>query len=1578
MIRVIAMIMLLESSLFAVGNCDGSGNCYVSLLATGTGSGADWTNACTDFTGACDVTSSAMRGTTIWVGGSPGQPIGPSYTAKSFSAPDSGTTPITIIAADAQNHGTNTGWNKLSAQAVVSFTGPLAISTDYWVFNGQFRARMRYTTESNGGGTYHDQFYGYHMQVNNPTNASGALQISGSNVTIRYMYIQGSAVTAPLAVGVYGQNLADNGIYYAPGVTNEYVGYSWIGFTGADSVKASSGSNFIFEYDMFTKNHMGTTTLASSAISIGDLTNLIVRYNHFHNITGQGILTDANVDANAFTPNWYFYGNDIFWDTTIHGGSTAYGLGGIVVMPGETLNGGIINVYNNTMAGINITGCGTTEPCSSIALNLTGSTTGSCGAHTQNCIGASAPVGTVLNNLWWNPYAATNFVAPTNAQWTPTGDYGQGICASTGCTNNGVFITRGPNDINTLGGNPFKSFNAVMGTVAWYNFNLVPVANTAAGVLPTGAGINPPGCNALLNCEINDPNYVTLGANGTIQRGAFQINSRTLTGITIGPPPGTGYGVHVGSTLQLTPQCTWSAAPTSDNCPDGTTPFIKQWTTNDVTVVTMSSSGVITGVSPHNAFVSLGYGGLTTGNLTGIVVTDGQGTRPVATLPTGIVRTGSPMAFGGFDTTAFDASFPTVYSDPCPTGVGCKRWTPTDSTTLQNAIVNSQPGDTIVLQAGTTYTLGAGTGAVGFFLLPARPNPSSKWTYIISSNMGSLPPQGTRVSPNDAVNMPTIVQTVSNGNGFFRADTNSDHWWIAGINMYGNPSGTPNPTAPPAVGWAMTSTGLTVETATAKMPDSITLDRCYVHTAYNFNILSGINNGSEQPVPVTFNASHFAALDNYIQLAVKIQTQSNNNLTATHGPVKLINNFFSGLGEDVILGGSGGYSNAFVASDIYVKNNTFWKDPQWRVPGFTVVLNSNYQIENNLELKQCNRCLIDGNILQNSWASGQGGGGFVMNTSTAITGPNNVINDVTFSNNILTGQLAPIAATEIGSTGEGCDDTISPCQYPGEARRLNVFNNLAIQGYQGPPGGRGTADFTIVGSIWRLAADWIWQHNTLVGPYLTDHLYCEKSIMMTNNNSSELPPTQNMWLLDNVLCRPVLATNTSAIGTPMLTTAMGDPSTVPLATRFSGNVMQYFTAQSDPAGATWPANNTYTASNFTYNSPTTGDYTLVTPVQPASDGAPQSGISYSVIMAHQHPALGNCSISGTVGGSGYNVSITGAATLTVQSNANGAYSIPNLAAGNYTVTPYMSGYSFTPPSISVTNSTCVTTGVNFNGTQLPTYTISGTVAGAILSGVTVKMTLTNGGTTTTDTSGNYSFAGQVPGYYVIAPSFTGYTFSPASATVHILNTGGNVTVPVFTATATGPSYSISGTVSTAGGGLSGVTLNLSGNGIAESITDGATGTYSFTGLPNGVYTITPSRLNYSFSPASLSATVNNANVTGINFTGTALLISSTISGTITGRVISGVTLTLSGGATTTTTSSGAGTYAFSNLANGTYTVTPSLSGYFFSPGSLSITVNSANVPNQNFVSSIATIASIGHIGPAAAVARTTKKSNKPK
>src|SRR4051794_28292292 len=78
---------------------------------------------------------------------------------------------------------------------------------------------------------------------------------------------------------------------------------------------------------------------------------------------------------------------------------------------------------------------------------------------------------------------------------------------------------------------------------------------------------------------------------------------------------------------------------------------------------------------------------------------------------------------------------------------------PLTSAALTTAINNAALGDTIILQAGTTYT--------GAFTLKNKTG-GSGYITIQSSNLASLPGPGVRVSPSDAVNMPRIQAPGSN------------------------------------------------------------------------------------------------------------------------------------------------------------------------------------------------------------------------------------------------------------------------------------------------------------------------------------------------------------------------------------------------------------------------------------------------------------------------------------------------------------------------------------------------------------------------------------------------------------------------------------------------------------------------------------------------------------------------------------------------------------------------------------------------------------------------------------------------
>jgi hypothetical protein len=171
--------------------------------------------------------------------------------------------------------------------------------------------------------------------------------------------------------------------------------------------------------------------------------------------------------------------------------------------------------------------------------------------------------------------------------------------------------------------------------------------------------------------------------------------------------------------------------------------------------------------------------------------------------------------------------------------------------------------------------------------------------------------------------------------------------------------------------------------------------------------------------------------------------------------------------------------------------------------------------------------------------------------------------------------------------------------------------------------------------------------------------------------------------------------------------------------------------------------------------------------------------------------------------------------------------------------------------------TCAVPGSAHSGAV--TYNISGTISGAGGSAATVYLTGPSTATVTADAAGNYTFTGRGPGSYTVTPAKTGFTFAPASlpATITTVNSADVSGVNFATVT-----YSISGTISGAGGNAA--TVNLTGAATATVAAD-ASGNYTFTGLQNGSYTVTPSKTGFTFTPASQPAAVNNANVTAMNF-----------------------------------------------------------------------------------------------------------------
>ena len=308
--------------------------------------------------------------------------------------------------------------------------------------------------------------------------------------------------------------------------------------------------------------------------------------------------------------------------------------------------------------------------------------------------------------------------------------------------------------------------------------------------------------------------------------------------------------------------------------------------------------------------------------------------------------------------------------------VGGTRWAAHTSAQLASALNVSEPGDIIVLDAGAVYN--------GYFQLPAKSNPNKKWIYVVSSSLSKLP-AGQRVVPASAAYMPKIV--TPNVAAVFQVNGGANHWRFAGIEMTSASAYVPNKLVSPN-GYTYFLVGS--QSNPNPLPDSITIDRCYIHGSPTQDIVTAIQG----------TATNYAVIDPYIS-GIHAPGQDSQAFGAynTTGPIRLVNNYLEAAGENILFGGSGQNANAGVPSDIEIRNNYLYKPLAW-VPRTTAPINQ-WVEKNAFELKSAQRVLFDGNTIENVWAAGQMGYAIVLTVRSSQSGDFAVVNDITITNNIL-------------------------------------------------------------------------------------------------------------------------------------------------------------------------------------------------------------------------------------------------------------------------------------------------------------------------------------------------------------------------------------------------------------------------------------------------------------------------------------------------------------------------------------------------------------------------------------------------
>jgi hypothetical protein len=295
--------------------------------------------------------------------------------------------------------------------------------------------------------------------------------------------------------------------------------------------------------------------------------------------------------------------------------------------------------------------------------------------------------------------------------------------------------------------------------------------------------------------------------------------------------------------------------------------------------------------------------------------------------------------------------------------------------------------------------------------------------------------------------------------------------------------------------------------------------------------------------------------------------------------------------------------------------------------------------------------------------------------------------------------------------------------------------------------------------------------------------------------------------------------------------------------------------------------------------------------------------------------------------SGATVSASG---LSTNSGGDGSYSLNNLPAVQTTILASLTGYQ--PSSTSVSVVAAATTAAPTIMLISATGAVSGAVknsAGSPIVGASVGY---GGGTTTTDSNGNYTLTGIPVGNVQLVASAPGFQSATQSVTVY----GGKISTANFTLAAAVTNGTVMGKITNASSGaiVTGATVSWTGG----STTSNTSGIYTLTNIPAGTQNITAVKTGYL--PRTLAVAVTGGATSTLNIpiaTGGKISVKVVTSS---GAAVSGATVTIKGGSIATTVSgltSSTGFFTTNWVPVGTYTVTVAKSGFTTQSKTTSVT-----------------------------------------
>src|SRR5262249_11415262 len=134
----------------------------------------------------------------------------------------------------------------------------------------------------------------------------------------------------------------------------------------------------------------------------------------------------------------------------------------------------------------------------------------------------------------------------------------------------------------------------------------------------------------------------------------------------------------------------------------------------------------------------------------------------------------------------------------------------------------------------------------------------------------------------------------------------------------------------------------------AGVPHDLIVDRVYIHG----------DPAQGQKRGIGLNSASTKILNSYIA-DIKAVAQDSQAIAGWNGPgpYTIDNNYLEAAGENVLFGGADPWIPNLVPSDIIITRNHIAKQPAWKNQ-------PQWNVKNLLELKNAQRVVIDGNVLE--------------------------------------------------------------------------------------------------------------------------------------------------------------------------------------------------------------------------------------------------------------------------------------------------------------------------------------------------------------------------------------------------------------------------------------------------------------------------------------------------------------------------------------------------------------------------------------------------------------------------------------